>query len=446
MRRRACAWLLFPTRRSQRQTWPSQDKLKTSLIHYLFKNQNKVQNNFQPSTFNLHLFYNARSALYHGIQALGIGTKDEIILQAYTCVSVSNAIIATGATPIYCDIDPETLNIDPKKIQKLITPQTKAILIQHTFGIPADIEAIKKICSDNNLALIEDCCHALGGDINGQKLGTFWDIAIFSFGRDKVISSVNGGALLTNTTSPSFPLLSKRDDHKRLATIRGANIGGEVLPRREMSRSDSVVAEGNREKEGHEARWGSIGKKVIIQNLLYIILWQLCKISYSIGIGKFLYYLAGKYHLFPTIVTKAEKECHYTDFNFSMPNCLADIALYELNRIDEYNKIRRRNSQLYTSLLFPSQQDKKDGILRYLYLTPHPKKLSALMKKNGVMIGDWYQQVIAPKETNNKKACYKTWSCPIAESIASQSVNLPNHAEITEYDVRKVVEIINTSL
>lgn len=402
MRRRACTWLLSPNRRSQWQTWPSQDKLKTSLIdYYLFQQQH----NLAPSTYNLSLHYNARSALYHGIQALNIWTGDEIVLQAYTCVSVSNAIIATGATPIYCDIDPETLNIDPKKIQKLITPQTKAILIQHTFGIPADIDTIQKICSDKKLALIEDCCHALGWEYQWQKLGTFWDIAIFSFGRDKVISSVNGGALLINTTSPSFPLPLTEDIH-----------------------------------------YTRTSQKVIIQNLLYVVIWQLCKISYSIGIGKFLYYLAGKYHFFPTIVTKAEKECHYTDFNYDMPNCLADIALHELKRIDEYNQIRKRNSQLYTSLLFPDQKNKKDGLLRYLYLTPHPKKLSHHMKAHGIMVGDRYQQVIAPKETNNKKACYETWSCPIAESIASQSVNLPNHAEMTEHDVRKVVSIIKMSL
>ena len=135
--------------------------------------------------------YNARSALYHGIRALGIGSWDEIILQAYTCVSVPNAIIATGAKPIYCDIDPDTLNIDPHKIIQLITPKTKAILIQHTFWISADIQSIQTICTDHHLMLIEDVCHALWWTYQWQKLGTFWDIAIFSFGRDKIISSVN---------------------------------------------------------------------------------------------------------------------------------------------------------------------------------------------------------------------------------------------------------------
>jgi len=86
--------------------------------------------------------------------------------------------------------------MDPTKIEALITDQTKAIMIQHTLGIPADIDAIRDICQRHHLLFIEDCAHALGASYKGQKCGTFGDMAIFSFGRDKIISSVNGGALL----------------------------------------------------------------------------------------------------------------------------------------------------------------------------------------------------------------------------------------------------------
>ena len=90
-------------------------------------------------------FYNARGALYHGLKALEIKTGDEIIIQAFTCVSVPNAIKAVGAKPVYADIEEKNLNLDPEKIEKLITEKTKAIIIQHTFGTPAKIGKIGEI-------------------------------------------------------------------------------------------------------------------------------------------------------------------------------------------------------------------------------------------------------------------------------------------------------------
>ena len=143
-------------------------------------------------------FYNARGALYFGLKGLGIGQNDEVIIQAYTCVSVPNAIMALGAKPVYVDISLADLNIDPFKIEEKITSQTKAIIVQHTFGLPADMANISAIAKKHKLFLIEDCAHALGAKFNNKPVGGNGDFSIFSFGRDKVISSVNGGMLITN--------------------------------------------------------------------------------------------------------------------------------------------------------------------------------------------------------------------------------------------------------
>src|SRR5574344_2414604 len=101
-----------------------------------------------------------RSSLLIILKALGIEMGDEVIVQALTCNAVINPILKTGATPIYVDID-DTLNIDPTLIEEKITKRTKAIIIQHTFGMPAKIEEIKNICNKHNLYLIEDCAHSL---------------------------------------------------------------------------------------------------------------------------------------------------------------------------------------------------------------------------------------------------------------------------------------------
>jgi dTDP-4-amino-4,6-dideoxygalactose transaminase len=123
-----------------------------------------------------------------------------------------------------------------------------------------------------------------------------------------------------------------------------------------------------------------------------------------------------------------------------MPNCLADIAFHELMRIDEYNQRREENSHLYEKLL--NNKAIKSWLLRYLYLVSNPKELSNYMKSHWVIIGDRYQQVIAPKGTDYTKTLYTDWSCPIAESIASQSINLPNHIQIYTKDIKKIVELI----
>lgn len=391
MRRRGMAFVFLPWKRSQRQIGPYHEKLKSSLLSYLYS---PLWEERGKGWGQIELFYNARSALYHGLIQLGIGASDEVILQAYTCISVPNAIIATGAKPIYCDIDPGTLNIDPNKIEALITSKTKAILIQHTLGIPADINTIRDICQKHHLLLIEDCAHALGATYQGQKCGTFGDMAIFSFGRDKVISSVNGGALL-------------------------------------------IKQERLKDWETKKFKIQNPKSKVIAQNLAYIILAPLCASTYHLGIGKLLYYLCGRLHLFPIIVTKSEKKCDFHDFSYHLPNALAAIAYHELQHIDTYNHIRYHHAQAYKKALSdkviaPIAHDGTQPImLRTVICVSEPKKIIDAMKKKWIILGDWYQQAIAPKDADALSALYTQESCPQAEKIASQTVNLPCHPSVS---------------
>lgn len=163
-------------------------------------------------------FQRGRDALFILLQSLGIAEGDEVILQAYTCVVVPNAIQFLGATPVYVDIEKEGFNMDPALIEAAITPKTKALIIQHTFGEPADIEAIQAICKRHKLFLIEDCAHSLGSTHQGKPVGSFGDAAIWSFGRDKVISSVWGGMVTTNQDELAHLV---RSQQKALPTLPG---------------------------------------------------------------------------------------------------------------------------------------------------------------------------------------------------------------------------------
>src|SRR3989338_776448 len=141
-------------------------------------------------------FDSGRSALYFALKACRVGEDDEVIVQAYTCLVVVNAIRWTGAEPVFVDIRTD-YTMNPEDARKKITEKTKVLIIQHTFGTPADLESLVQLGKEKNVKIIEDCAHSLGVRHNGQLTGTFGDIGVVSFGSDKVISCVRGGGVIT---------------------------------------------------------------------------------------------------------------------------------------------------------------------------------------------------------------------------------------------------------
>lgn len=144
------------------------------------------------------LFDRGSTALYALLRAMGVKQGDEVIAPIFTCPAVPWPIVRTGAKPIYVDIDPHTYNLHPDKVKAKITKDTKVIIAQHTFGIPAEMDSILEIARNNNLRVIEDCCHAFGSKYKGQEVGTFGDAAIYSFGWYKPIVLGTGGAAIVN--------------------------------------------------------------------------------------------------------------------------------------------------------------------------------------------------------------------------------------------------------
>ncbi len=142
-------------------------------------------------------FNSATSALHGAYAVCGIGEGDEIITTPISFVATSNMAIALGAKPIFCDIKMDG-NIDENLIEALITPRTKAIVPVDFAGKPVAINAINTIAKKHHLLVIEDACHAFGGDINHQKIGSFADMTIFSFHAIKPITTGEGGAVVTD--------------------------------------------------------------------------------------------------------------------------------------------------------------------------------------------------------------------------------------------------------
>jgi len=135
------------------------------------------------------------AALRVALAALNLSERDEVITQSFTFVATVEAIIESRAKPVCTDID-DTLNMDPEDLKNRITKNTKAVIVVHMLGMPANLPAIKKICDENNLILIEDTAWGCGGSLQGVKLGTWGDIGTFSFDFAKTITTGEGGMLL----------------------------------------------------------------------------------------------------------------------------------------------------------------------------------------------------------------------------------------------------------
>jgi perosamine synthetase len=142
--------------------------------------------------------HNGTVALHLALAALGIGPGDEVILPTLTFVATANAVAYTGATPVFVDSEPHTWNIDPQAVARVITPHTRAIIAVHLYGHPADMAPLRAQAAQHGLTLIEDAAEAHGARYKGQRVGSLSDVAVFSFYGNKIITTGEGGMVLTD--------------------------------------------------------------------------------------------------------------------------------------------------------------------------------------------------------------------------------------------------------
>jgi perosamine synthetase len=141
---------------------------------------------------------NGTAALHVALVALGIGPGDEVIVPTLTYIAAVNAIAYTGATPVFVDSRRDTWQMDFADVERKITSRTKALMVVHLYGHPCELEALQEIARKRQLVVVEDCAEALGARYKGQLVGTFGDIAAFSFYGNKTITTGEGGMIITN--------------------------------------------------------------------------------------------------------------------------------------------------------------------------------------------------------------------------------------------------------
>jgi len=165
--------------------WLTNNGKKHQELEKLLKNYLKVP--------YLSLFNNGTTALMIAIQSLKL--NGQVITTPFTFPATPHALAWNGITPVFCDVDPDTMNIDAAKIESLITPNTTGILAVHVFGVPCDVPAIQNVATKHGLRVVYDAAHAFGVEVDGTGIGTFGDITMFSFHATKLFHTAEGGAL-----------------------------------------------------------------------------------------------------------------------------------------------------------------------------------------------------------------------------------------------------------
>ncbi len=380
-------------------------------------------------------FNSGRSSLFAILLALSLPKGSNVLLQAFTCNAVPNPILWANLNPIYVDCGND-FNIDIEDLKNKIhyslirTNRRIVLVVQHTFGLPANMDEILKIAKENNLTIIEDCAHALGATYEQQetrdkgqgtkRVGTFGDAAFFSFSRDKVISCVYGGMAVTNNDEIG----------KKLQELQ---------------------------KEFGQPSLFWTRQQIFHPILLhYIIL----PIYNFIDLGKIFLVFSQWAQILSKAVSWKEKRGLMPDyFPKALPNALAEMALNQFNKLEKFNQHRKEIAEFYyqelenTQFILPARNashsdaggPERNGNIFLRFAVRHPKAHEIIYEawhKENILLGDWYTTPIAPDDTKIEEMKYITGMCPNAEKLAKQTLNLPTHINIDMEDVKRIVNFL----
>jgi perosamine synthetase len=310
---------------------------------------------------------NGTTALHLALEAAGVGRGDEVIIPAFTMIATINSVIYAGARPVLVDSEPETWNMDPNKVEEKVSSKTKAIMVMHTYGHPVDMDPIMEIARRHNLIVIEDAAEAHGAEYKGRRVGSLGDIAAFSFYANKIITTGEGGMVVTNN-------LEWVEKARRLR-------------------------------------------------------------NHAFGVPRYVH-----------------KELGY---NYRMTNIQAAIGLAQIERADNLVDCRRKNAQLYNSLLskvkgvtIPVEKEWAKNVywMYGILISPEYGISAAELRKRLAEKGIDTRQFFIPM---NKQPLYSgtdgrcpdlRGSYPVAEMLAEQGFYLPSSSSLNKEQIIKIAK------
>lgn len=355
-------------------------------------------------------FWKGRVALYAILRAMRVGEDDEVILPGYTCVMNVNPIKYLGAKPVYVDIEPATFNINVSLLQEKITPRTKAIIAQHTYGYPCDMDAIMKIGEKNGIPVIEDCCLALGSKYKGKTVGTFGKAAYFSFQWNKPYTTGLGGMAITN-------------DEKLAGQIESLRASEMCLPRR----------------------------KEVFMLWAELAVHRLFIYPRTTALAQRVFrYLTRKGVVVGSSSSSEFQPEMARDFFKAASAVQARSGPRQLQKIAQNISHRETMAQLYDGLFeqkgWPGRKYHRSIVepvmVRYPVRIAEKDAALAEAAKAGVELGSWFECPLHPIETPLAAYDYEVGMCPEAEKASNEVVNLPLHPRANEATAKKSVEFI----
>ena len=341
---------------------------------------------------NIFLYWKGRVALNAILKAMGVSKDDEVILPAFTCVVVPNAIMYLGAKPVYVDISNQTYNSDINEIKKAINKKTKVIICQNTFGLSSDIEQIIEIAESNNLYTIEDCTHGFGGYYNGKPNGSYCDAAFYSTQWNKPFSTGIGGFLAVNNIS----LLQKVQVQER----------NKINP--------------------------SIKDQIILESLILFQKYFINRYTHHLFVS-FYRFLSKKNLIIGSTQGKEISELKMpADYFKDISSIQIKAGLKGLKYLDRINKRRKKNAEDYSRFLKMKGKMYVDEklfdnhlFLKYPVLVSDRDLFFEKAKKKWLIFGDWFVSPVYPVKTNLIRWGYNENKFPVAVEVSKKIVNLP---------------------
>lgn len=353
-------------------------------------------------------FWKGRIALYAILKSLGIGPGDEVIVPGYTCVMVPGPVIYVGARPIYVDIEPDFYCTPAEAVRSRISPHTKAILVQHTYGFAAPVREIRQIADHHGIIVIEDCCHTFGGRLDDKLLGTFGHAAFFSGQWNKPYSTGLGGLALVHD-----PDLARR-----------------------------VRAE--------QAAYPPPSRNAAFMLACQLLIYELAVFPSTTAYATRLFRWLTRKGLVVGSSSTAEFEPHLPDGYVRGPAPIqCRLGRLEVGRIEQNLQRRTYAVERYLTELprlgyrTPSMPPTWNvPLLRFPLRIANKNEALALASMHGVEIGSWFDCPLHPLETDQQAFGYQNGLCPVAERAAAEVVNLPTHRRVSDRDIDRILRFV----
>ncbi len=353
-------------------------------------------------------YFRGRVALYAILKALGVGRGDEVGMQAYTCIAVPEAVLAAGATPVFIDIEPGGLNLDPAACDAALGPRMKAIIVQHTFGLPADVRRIAAAAKKRGVPLIEDCCHSHLSTVAGQAVGSFGAGSFYSFEWGKPLVAGVGGSAIANDSELERRLELGYAGFEPPPSVLDLRIEAQYLGFRALFRPSLYW--------GTRRLLGALSKTWLIESSYHTTYGEGENVEFKYRMAR-----SAEYRLRQSVD--------------QIPAC----ALHSNQIVAHYKEIR---NPLFQHVTVPDWAI--PVYARYPLVTAHKREILVAAQKCRIELAAWYQTPIHPLLSNEwHRVNYVTGSCPNAERAAAEVVSLPTHRKVNPRGAAKMIEILN---